>query len=133
MTCLAGSLERVQVNKVYFREQNSASGYLEFQDARVKWFLSTDSKHLPDHIKKINQTTFRAITIDDNELEFSGGFSDLHNFVYKDIIEGKGYGLADARTSIEIVEKIRTSQISKKKKTIITHCFYKNDLESYVK
>ena len=106
----------VQINKVYFREQNSASGYLEFEDARVKWFLSTDSKHLPAHIKKINQTTFRAITIDDNELEFSGGFSDLHNLVYKDIIEGKGYGLADARTAIEIVEKIRTSQISNKEK-----------------
>ena len=62
------------------------------------------------NIKKNNQTTFRSIKIDDNELEFSGGFTNLHNLVYKDIINGKGYGLAEARTAIEIVENIRTSQ-----------------------
>lgn len=101
---------KIQINQVYLREQNSASGYLEFENARVKWFLSTDSELLPEFIKKKNQTTFRSITIDDNELEFSGGFTNLHNLVYKDIINGKGYGLADARTAIEIVENIRTSQ-----------------------
>lgn len=101
---------KIQINQVYLREQNSASGYLEFENARVKWFLSTDSEQLPEYIKKKNQTTFRSITIDDNELEFSGGFTNLHNLVYKDIINGKGYGLADARTAIEIVENIRTSQ-----------------------
>ena len=101
---------KIQTNQVYLREQNSASGYLEFENARVKWFLSTDSEQLPEYIKKKNQTTFRSITIDDNELEFSGGFTNLHNLVYKDIINGKGYGLAEARTAIEIVENIRTSQ-----------------------
>jgi UDP-N-acetyl-2-amino-2-deoxyglucuronate dehydrogenase len=101
---------KIQTNQVYLREQNSASGYLEFENARVKWFLSTDSEQLPEYIKKKNQTTFRSITIDDNELEFSGGFNNLHNLIYKDIINGKGYGLADARTAIEIVENIRTSQ-----------------------
>ena len=101
---------KIQTNQVYLREQNSASGYLEFENARVKWFLSTDSEQLPEYIKKNNQTTFRSIKIDDNELEFSGGFTNLHNLVYKDIINGKGYGLAEARTAIEIVENIRTSQ-----------------------
>lgn len=101
---------KIQTNQVYLREQNSASGYLEFENARVKWFLSTDSEQLPEYIKKKNQTTFRSIKIDDNELEFSGGFTNLHNLVYKDIINGKGYGLAEARTAIEIVENIRTSQ-----------------------
>lgn len=101
---------KIQTNQVYLREQNSASGYLEFENARVKWFLSTDSEQLPEYIKKKNQTTFRSIKIDDNELEFSGGFTNLHNLVYKDIINGKGYGLAEARTAIEIVENIRTTQ-----------------------
>ena len=98
---------KVQDIKVSLRELNTASGYLEFENARVKWFLSTDANYLPKEVKEKGQTTFRSITIDDEELEFSGGFTDLHTLVYQDILQGKGYGLTEARTAIEIVHKIR--------------------------
>lgn len=102
---------KVQDNKVTLKEHNSASGYLEFENARVKWFLSTDSNYLPKKVKEKGQTTFRSITIDGEELEFSGGFTDLHTLVYKDILQGKGYGLTEARTAIEIVHRIRNFTI----------------------
>ena len=86
---------------------NTAGGYLEFENARVKWFLSTDANYLPNEVKAKGQTTYRSITIDGVELEFSGGFTDLHTLVYKGILNGKGYGLNEARTAIEIVHKIR--------------------------
>lgn len=98
---------KVQEVKVVKREQNTVSGYLEFENARVKWFLSTEANYLLKEVKEKGQTTFRSITIDGEELEFSGGFTDLHTLVYKDILDGKGYGLNQARTAIEIVHEIR--------------------------
>ena len=105
LSWLFGQIQDIKVNT---RNQNTASGYLEFQMARVKWFLSTDANNLPKNIKLKRQSTFRSITINGEELEFSGGFTDLHTLVYKDILTGKGYGLNDARTAIDIVHKIRT-------------------------
>ena len=102
---LFGNIQDIKVKK---KHSNSVSGYLEFENARVKWFLSTDYNDLPNEIKKKGQTTFRSIKINNEELEFSGGFTDLHTLVYKDILSGKGYGLNDARTAIEIVYKIRS-------------------------
>ena len=99
----------VQENIVHIHEEDSAAGYLEFENARVRWFLSINAKYLPEEVKKKGQTTFRSITIDREELEFSGGFTDLHTMVYRDILDGGGYGLEDARTAIEIVHTIRNS------------------------
>lgn len=99
----------VQENVVHIHEEDRAAGYLEFENARVRWFLSINSKYLPKDVKQKGQTTFRSITIDGEELEFSGGFTDLHTMVYKDILEGGGYGLEDARTAIEIVHDIRNT------------------------
>ena len=99
----------IQENKVHIHEKDRAAGYLEFENARVRWFLSINSDYLPKNIKKKGQTTFRSITIDGEELEFSGGFTDLHTMVYQDILNGKGYGLDAARTSIEIVHDIRNA------------------------
>lgn len=104
LSWLFGTVQDLKVEKL---EHNTASGYLEFENARVKWFLSTDANYLPKEVKEKGQTTFRSITIDGVELEFSGGFTDLHTLVYKDILEGKGYGLNEARTAIEIVHRIR--------------------------
>lgn len=104
LSWLFGKVQNLKVNN---RELNTASGYLEFQNARVKWFLSTDSNYLPIEVKEKGQTTYRSITIDGEEIEFSGGFTDLHTMVYQDILEGKGYGLEEARTAIEIVHQIR--------------------------
>jgi len=98
----------VEENVVHVHESDRASGYLEFENARVRWFLSINSKYLPAAVKKKGQTTFRSITIDGEELEFSGGFTDLHTMVYQDILNGKGYGLEAARTAIKIVHNIRS-------------------------
>ena len=101
----------IQINKVKTREKNTASGFLEFKKARVKWFLSTEKKHLPNKVAEGGQTTYRSIKIDGKELEFSSGFADLHTLLYKDIVNGKGYGLHEVRKSIEIVYNIRTANI----------------------
>ncbi len=97
----------IQENVVHIHEEDRAAGYLEFENARVRWFLSINAEYLPKEVKEKEQTTFRSITIDGEELEFSGGFTDLHTMVYKDILNGKGYGLDAARTAIEIVHDIR--------------------------
>jgi len=100
----------VQQNVVHVHEEDRAAGYLEFENARVRWFLSINAEYLPKDIKDKGQTTYRSITIDGEELEFSGGFKDLHTMVYDDILNGKGYGLSAARTAIEIVHEIRNSR-----------------------
>jgi UDP-N-acetyl-2-amino-2-deoxyglucuronate dehydrogenase len=99
----------LQENIVHIHEGDCAAGYLEFENARVRWFLSINADHLPDQVRSKGQTTYRSITINGEELEFSGGFTDLHTMVYKDILEGGGYGLDAARTAIDIVHDIRNA------------------------
>ncbi len=100
----------VKQNIVHVHTHDRAAGYLEFKRARVRWFLSINYDVLPKEIKIKGQRTYRSITIAGEELEFSGGFTDLHTKVYKDIIAGKGYGLEDARQAIEIVQEIRNAE-----------------------
>ena len=100
----------VKVNIVHVHEHDRAAGYLELDRARVRWFLSINKDVLPDEVKAKGQRTFRSITIEGDELEFSGGFTDLHNRVYESILDGNGYGLEDARQAIEIVHQIRHSE-----------------------
>ena len=100
----------VKQNIVHVHTHDRAAGYLEFERARVRWFLSINYDVLPKEVKEKGQRTYRSITIEGDELEFSGGFTDLHTKVYKDIIAGKGYGLEDARQAIEIVHHIRNSE-----------------------
>jgi len=100
----------VKKNVVHLKSHDRASGYLEFSRARVRWFLSINYDNLPQEIKVQGQSTFRSITIEGQELEFSGGFKDLHTRVYEGVLEGNGYGLEDSRQAIEIVHKIRNSQ-----------------------
>ena len=99
----------VKENIVHIYEKDRVAGYLEFENARVRWFLSINAEYLPIEIRQQGQTTYRSITIDGKELEFSGGFKDLHTMVYKDILNGKGYGLEAAKTAIEIVHDIRNA------------------------
>ena len=94
-------------NRVHLHNHDRAAGYLEFEKAKVRWFLSINEELLPDEIRAKGQRTYRSITIDGQEIEFSEGFFDLHTQSYLDIIEGKGFGLAEARQSIEIVHQIR--------------------------
>jgi UDP-N-acetyl-2-amino-2-deoxyglucuronate dehydrogenase len=102
----------VQENTVHLRDKNKAAGYLEFENARVRWFLSIDENDLPKEIKEKNQRTFRAITIDNEALEFSAGFTELHTKSYKKILLNKGFGLEEVRKSIEIVHDIRNNGIA---------------------
>ena len=104
----------VRENIVHLREKNKAAGYLEFKNARVRWFLSIDEKDLPKKVKEIGQRTFRSIKIDNDELEFSHGFTELHTESYKGILKDEGFGLEDAKASIEIVHDIRNKSIQKK-------------------
>lgn len=101
----------VQENIVHLREKNKAAGYLEFEKARVRWFLSIDEDSLPQEIKERRQKTYRSITVDGNEIEFSGGFTELHTESYKEILKGNGFGLVDAKQSIEVSHAIRNSSI----------------------
>ena len=98
---------KVKQNAVHVREENTASGYLELERARVRWFLSTDTNSLPEVAKLSNKQTYRSLQIEGEEIEFSDGFTDLHTACYEQIMAGKGFGLSEASQSIEIVHTIR--------------------------
>lgn len=98
-------------NVVHVHTHDRASGYLEFKQARVRWFLSINEELLPKEIREKGQRTYRSITIEGEELEFSHGFTDLHTKVYQDILDGRGYGISDARNAIEIVHDIRNKEV----------------------
>lgn len=95
---------------VHYRGASAAAGYLEFDRARVRWVLSIDRAHLPPQTPP-GQSTYRSITVDGEEIEFSGGFTDLHTQSYQAILAGRGFGLDAARPSIEAVSAIRTAPI----------------------
>lgn len=100
----------VKSSIVHHRGEDAAAGYLEFQQARVRWVLSINRDHLPTHTPA-GQFTHRAITVEGEEIEFSGGFTDLHTASYQNILDGGGYDLDVVRPSIELVTNIRTAPI----------------------
>lgn len=101
-----------QRQDVHVREAHRAGGVLELERARVRWYLSIDRRDLPFAPQPGQKTTFRSITVDGREVEFSEGFTDLHTRVYAETLEGRGFGLADARPSIELVHRIRTEPVA---------------------
>lgn len=100
----------VQKNVTHVSTERKASGYLELDNARVRWFLSIDCDDLPQEAKDNQMRTFRSIKIDNDEMEFSAGFTDLHVKSYSEILNGNGYGLEDAKTAVEIAHTIRESK-----------------------
>ena len=100
----------LQLNVVHHGTETRAAGYLEFEHARVRWFLSVDAGDLPAEQRLAGQRTFRSITVDGEELEFSGGFTDLHTRAYEEILAGRGYGLEENRTAITAVSSIRNAK-----------------------
>ncbi|NOZ48251.1 MAG: Gfo/Idh/MocA family oxidoreductase [Chlorobi bacterium] len=100
---------QVKKNIVHVSEPKRAAGFLQLENANIRWYLSVDAEALPDEIKSKGQRTFRSITIEGKEIEFSDGFTDLHTRSYEQIIANKGFGLAEARPSIEIAYAIRNS------------------------
>ncbi len=99
-----------KLNIVNHYSKSRAAGYLELEKARIKWFLSLEYEDIPGEIKAQGQRTYRSLTIDGEEIEFSGGFTELHTKSYEKILEGKGFGINDVRPAIETVFNIRTSK-----------------------
>ncbi|WP_235299271.1 Gfo/Idh/MocA family protein [Portibacter marinus] len=99
----------VRNNLVHIHTHDRAAGYLEFDHARVKWFLSINYDTLPEAVKANGQRTYRSVTIDGREIEFSQGFTELHTKSYQDILNGGGYGIEESRKAIELVHEIRQS------------------------
>lgn len=96
----------VETSRVFLAEPTRSCGYLELQRAKVHWFLSINRQDLPPGLKPA-QTTYRSIRIDGQEVEFSEGFTDLHTRVYEEVLAGRGFGIADAKPSIELTYQIR--------------------------
>lgn len=99
----------LQENIVHHSSDTTAAGYLEYGMARVRWFLSVDYNYLPESAKASGQRTYRSITVDGEEVEFSGGFADLHTRSYEEILAGRGFGLEENRVAIETVSSIRNA------------------------
>jgi UDP-N-acetyl-2-amino-2-deoxyglucuronate dehydrogenase len=95
--------------EAHVHEPRRMAGYLELERARVRWFLSTEAADLPFAAQPGSRTTHRSITVDDAEIEFSEGFTDLHTRVYEEVLAGRGFGIDDARASIELSHRIRST------------------------
>lgn len=97
----------VKGNIVHLHTHDRAAGYLEFERARVRWFLSINYDTIPQEVRDRGLRTYRSLTIDDEEIEFSGGFTELHTTSYKDILDGGGFSLEETRQAIQTVFDIR--------------------------
>ncbi len=93
--------------RVHLSEDRRMAGFVELERARVRWFLSVDARDLPWPLEPGKKTTYRSITVDGSEIEFSDGFTDLHTRVYERTLAGNGFGIADARPSIQLVHDLR--------------------------
>ena len=101
----------VQHSWLHLSEPEKMAGFLELENADVEWYLGIDRNDLPAEVLAKGQTTYRSITVDGREIEFSGGFTDLHTRVYEATLAGNGFGISDARPSIELVQGLRTSAV----------------------
>ena len=110
LTWIFGGVEQ---NEVYEKTDKTNSGYLELEKATVKWQLSINKNLLPQKTKDKNMTTFRSIKINNEEIEFSDGFTDLHTEVYRQILSKDAFGLELAKKSIIIAEEIRNTPLSR--------------------
>lgn len=101
----------LQENIVHLHDRTRASGYLEYERARVRWFLSVDVNDVPAEEREKGKRTYRAITADGENIEFSDGFTDLHTRSYEEILAGRGFGLEENRVAIETVAHIRNAAV----------------------
>ena len=97
----------VRKSHVELHDNDHAQGQLELERARVNWFLSINYDHIPDDVKVAGKRTFRTLTIENEGVEFSEGFTDLHTLSYQEILNGRGFGIKEARPSIELVHALR--------------------------
>lgn len=104
LTWVFGSVKK---NTVHTLTEDSSAGFLELENARVRWFLSIDYNDVPEAVKAKGKRTYRSLTMEGKEIEFSDGFTDLHTTSYQQILSGDGFGLKEARSSIQTVYEIR--------------------------
>ncbi len=97
-------------NELHFADNHRAGGFLELKNAEIKWFLSIDRNDLSMDVRNSGKTTFRSLTIDKEEFEFSEGFTDLHTEIYREILQGNGFRIGEARDSIQIAYNIRNAK-----------------------
>jgi UDP-N-acetyl-2-amino-2-deoxyglucuronate dehydrogenase len=109
LTWLFGAAQRLEV---HIREDTVAAGYLQLERAQVRWFLSIDANRVPAALRERGQRTYRSITVNGQELEFSEGFTDLHTEVYRHTLEGQGFGMLDTLPAIEAVAQLRIAGIT---------------------
>lgn len=100
-------------NVVHLNTPSKAAGYLEYEHARVRWFLSIDVNDVPAAERAKGRRTWRAITADGEDVEFSDGFTDLHTRSYEEILAGRGFGLEENRVAIETVAHIRRAPVAR--------------------
>lgn len=100
---------RVEGSELHLSETQKAAGYIDLEGATVKWYLSIDRADLPFEAVPGGQTTYRSITVDGAEIEFSEGFGDLHTLLYQEILAGRGFGIEETRASISFTHAIRTA------------------------
>jgi len=99
-------------NVVHLNSATKAAGYLEYERARVRWFLSIDVDDVPETERARGQRTYRSITVSGDEIEFSGGFTDLHTRSYEEVLAGRGFGAEESRVAIEAVSAIRNAPLA---------------------
>ncbi len=99
----------IQENIIHAHNETMAAGFIEYENARVRWFLSMDYESIPVNIKEKGLRTYRSIKVNGDEFEFSDGFTDLHTLSYQEILAGRGFGLEENRVAIETVSHIRSA------------------------
>jgi UDP-N-acetyl-2-amino-2-deoxyglucuronate dehydrogenase len=104
-----GKVEGLEVRR---RGPATMEGTLELERARVRWLLSVDAAHLPAGPDGKRRDVWRAFTVDGAEVEFSEGFEDLHTAVYREVLAGRGFGIEDARPSIDLVHRVRHAPVT---------------------
>ncbi|WP_024335343.1 Gfo/Idh/MocA family protein [Desulfotignum balticum] len=104
----------VKTNIVHKSEPDTAAGYFDLAHARVRWFLSVNADYLPKEATDKGMRTYRSIQVDGEEIEFSGGFTDLHTLSYQEVLAGRGFPLEEARPSLETVYTIRNAEVTGK-------------------
>ncbi|MDP3832197.1 MAG: Gfo/Idh/MocA family oxidoreductase, partial [Ignavibacteriaceae bacterium] len=101
----------VETSTLLQKENDKMRGEIILKNADVEWFLSLDKNDLPEETKNAGKPTFRSITMNDEAIQFSEGFTDLHTRVYEETLKGNGFGIQDARPSIELVQKLRNTKV----------------------
>jgi UDP-N-acetyl-2-amino-2-deoxyglucuronate dehydrogenase len=98
-------------NEVHLSDSRRTSGTLELQRARVKWFLSIERDDLPPEVRSAGRPTFRSITVDGQEIDFTSGFSELHTRVYEEALAGRGFRIDTVRPSVQLAHDIRHAEL----------------------